>query len=356
MSVSFNESDDASDSSDLIVRRMRDMPVISSGIVDGYGPIFNPGLLHHEGRYHLFARGVRFGYRLNPDDGPRFLDYISDILVFESLDGVDYSFAYVLVSAGEHAVHCYEDPRVQRVMSTTGERIVMTYTNLPSEESGMPWRIGAHELRWDGERFHVVDGSGRLLGPEGMENKDAVIFNLADGRAALMHRLPPNMQLAVFDDFEALWDADDSYWVEHLAEIDTHTVIRPAPAAFGVGAGAPPIATEHGLILFFHERNADGVYTMNVALLDLDHGRPVAILPAPLLVPELPWEIEGDVDGVVFVQGAHRVNETMIYVAYGAADRCIGSAVVLIKPLLAALAHEAAVAHAATQLSLRTAS
>ena len=37
--------------------------------VPGYGPIFNAGVIHHDGRFHLFARGVRGGYRRN--DGPR---------------------------------------------------------------------------------------------------------------------------------------------------------------------------------------------------------------------------------------------------------------------------------------------
>ena len=44
----------------------------------------------------MFARGVRDGYHPNPGEGPRFLDYVSDILVFTSTDGINYSFGYVL--------------------------------------------------------------------------------------------------------------------------------------------------------------------------------------------------------------------------------------------------------------------
>ena len=57
----------------VVVDRVADEPVVAPGSVEGYGPIFNAGVLHHDGRYHLFARGVRNGYRENHGPGPRFL-------------------------------------------------------------------------------------------------------------------------------------------------------------------------------------------------------------------------------------------------------------------------------------------
>ena len=66
----------------LTVRRISDEPIVAAGTVPGYGPIFNAGLIHHEGFFHLFARGVRDSYRRNDGPGPLFLDYISDVLVF----------------------------------------------------------------------------------------------------------------------------------------------------------------------------------------------------------------------------------------------------------------------------------
>ena len=96
-----------------LVTRLSHRPVVEARAVPGYDPIFNAGLLVHEGTYHLFARGVRDGYHPNPGEGPRFLDYVSDILVFTSTDGINYSFGYVLATSGEDGDHVFEDPRVQ---------------------------------------------------------------------------------------------------------------------------------------------------------------------------------------------------------------------------------------------------
>ena len=110
----------------------------------------------------------------------------------------------------------------------------MTYTNLPHPDSSLPWRIGAHVLDFEGGRFHLRKESGCLLGPDGVPNKDGVIFNVADGRVALIHRVHPNMQLAVFEDLDHLWGAGSDYWDPYLATIEDHTIIRPGPSALGV--------------------------------------------------------------------------------------------------------------------------
>ena len=231
----------------------------------------------------------------------------------------------------------YEDPRVQLVRSGGEERIVMTYTNLPPPESGRPWRIGVHRLGFEDGRFFLNRTSGRVVGPDGIPNKDAVLFNLRDGRVAMIHRVHPNMQLAVFDSLDDLWDPPPGYWDEHLRELDRHTIITPSEGSLGVGAGAPPVLVGDALLLFYHEREADGQYTTKVALLDHETGFVRAVLPEPIMRPQLPWEREGDVDNVVFVQGAVAQADGTIYLTYGAADRCVGAATVVGADIVAAL-------------------
>jgi predicted GH43/DUF377 family glycosyl hydrolase len=75
---------------------------------------------------------------------------------------------------------------------------------------------------------------------------------------------------------------------------------------------------------------------MNLALLDHNTGRLRSQLPAPLLVPELDWECRGDVENVVFVQGAYCDGDD-VYLTYGAADRCVGVATARVGHLLDAL-------------------
>jgi predicted GH43/DUF377 family glycosyl hydrolase len=321
----------------VAVRRLSDAPVVGFGAVQGYGPIFNAGLIVQDGVYHLFARGVRAGYVRNTGPGPRFLDYISDVLVFTSADGRDYRFQQVLAKSTRTGVNCYEDPRIQRVQNGATETVVMTYTNLPSPASGKPWRIGVHRLGYADGSFFLNRTSGRVIGPEGWPDKDAVIFNLRDGRVALVHRIHPNMQLAIFDSLDELWDAETEYWDEHLSELDRHTLIAPSAGALGVGAGAPPVEVDGELVFFYHERDRHGLYTTKVALLDDESGKVKSALPEPIMRPELSWERSGDVDDVVFVQGAVLQPDGMIYLTYGAADRCVGTAEVDARELLSAL-------------------
>jgi predicted GH43/DUF377 family glycosyl hydrolase len=321
----------------IVVRRVSEMPIVTAGAVPGYGPIFNAGVIHHEGLFHLFARGVRNGYRRNEGAGPRFLDYVSDVLVFTSSDGRSYDFQQVLGASSPEGIHSHEDPRVQRVRSGEGEQIVMSYTNLPPPESGKPWRVGVHRLGYEDGRFFLNRTSGRLVGPEGVPDKDAVLFNLRDGRVGLIHRIHPNMQLAVFDSLDELWDAGPAFWDDHMRHLGRHTIMEPSNGALGVGAGAPPILTDEGLLLFFHEREGNGHYTTRVALLDDETGRVKSALPEPIMRPRLAWERSGDVDEVVFVQGAVARPDGTIYLTYGASDRHVGAATVVADELLAAL-------------------
>src|SRR4051812_23954187 len=108
----------------VTVRRISDHPVVEFGSVDGYGPIFNAGVVQQEGRFHLFARGVHDRYRRNANAGARFLDYISDVLVFISEDGRSYEFQQVLAQSSPDDIYSYEDPRVQRVRAEGGESFV----------------------------------------------------------------------------------------------------------------------------------------------------------------------------------------------------------------------------------------
>lgn len=325
-----------------VLTRVGDVPVVAAGSVPGYGPIFNAGVILHEGRYHLFARAVRDGYRRNPragGSGPSFLDYVSDVLVFTSPDGLDYSFQKALHRSSPEAVH--EDPRIQVIQSGGEPHFLLTYTSVSPSAGDRPWRAGISELTYDDGSFSVARST--MLGPDRTPNKDVVLCNLRDGRIGLIQRLEPagllqqTIQVASFDSLEELWEPAPETWERYLEGLREHVILAPRAGAAGVGAGAPPVLVDGELVFFYHSRDRANRYTTRVALLDGDTARVRALLPRPVLSPLLPWEVAGDVADVVFVEGAQLRADGTIYLTYGAADRHVGAATIESGPLLAAL-------------------
>jgi len=326
----------------VVATRLSERPVIAAGSISGYGPIFNAGVIIHDGRYHLFARAVRDGYRPNPRTGPgesRFLDYVSDLLSFTSRDGLDYSFQKVLHRSEPGAI--FEDPRVQTVTSGGEPHFLLSYTNVPARETGKTWRAAICELHYGEGEFTI--GPDPIIGPDGVPNKDVVLCNLEGGRIALIQRLEQNIwpqqsiQLAIFDTLDDIWATTPEFWQHYMDTLADQIIIAPRPGSNGVGAGAPPLLVEGELVFFYHERDGKNIYTTRVALLDERSGRVKALLPEPILGPELAWELHGDVDNVIFVQGAQLCSNGTIYLTYGAADRHVGAASLDANAVLAAL-------------------
>ena len=133
----------------------------------------------------------------------------------------------MLAEARRDGIYAYEDPRVHLVRSGGDEHFVMSYTNLPPPETHEFWRIGVHLLDVRGRALLARPELRPRDRPPGEPDKDGIVFNLADGRVALIHRIYPNMQLAVFDSLEQLCDPPAGYWEAHMADLDRHTIIRP---------------------------------------------------------------------------------------------------------------------------------
>jgi predicted GH43/DUF377 family glycosyl hydrolase len=214
----------------------------------------------------------------------------------------------------------------------------MTYTNIPTKGSGDVHHIGAHRLQWNGTRYELENTPSFYLGPKGVPNKDGVICNLEGDRVALIHRIHPNMQIAVFESLTDLLDADDAYWDQYMSDLESHTLLTCDADMRGLGAGAPPVMTDDGLLMFFHKTTLDLAYYMYVALLSPETGEVLRCLEYPVLVPELEWELYGDVDNVIFVQGID-IQGDRIYLAYGAADAHIGAATASVYDVLGTLRH-----------------
>jgi len=104
------------------------------------------------------------------------------------------------------------------------------------------------------------------------------------------------------------------------------------------GPGAPPIKTDEGWLLIYHHVNKDTdgkiIYKAKAALLDLkDTSKIISKIPYPILEPKADYEINGDVNNVVFPTGAF-VKNGILSVYYGAADKYCGLATISLREII----------------------
>jgi predicted GH43/DUF377 family glycosyl hydrolase len=163
----------------------------------------------------------------------------------------------------------------------------------------------------------------------GPDNKDAALFpRKVNGRYVAFHRIPSSMWIAWSDDLE--------HWGDYQRIMD------PRPGCYDdlkLGAGGPPIETDLGWLVIYHGVDQNLVYRLGVALLDKDDPSIVLNRPVePILVPEEPWELAGDIPNVVFTCGTAELGDQYL-VYYGGADRVIGLATANKRDLLDFAAH-----------------
>ena len=166
-------------------------------------------------------------------------------------------------------------------------------------------------------------------------DKDGVLFpRRFHGDYAMLHRPDAG-------GYQHIWSA---YSADLIRWGEPHCVLRegggPAWDAVKVGAGPPPVLTDHGWLLIYHGVKGYGgglLYRVGIALLDRDIPyKAIARSPGFVFQAAAPYELAGIVPNVVFPTGAIlRGDELWMY--YGAADQCIGLATAKIERLLAVL-------------------
>ena len=121
------------------------------------------------------------------------------------------------------------------------------------------------------------------------------------------------------------------YWGEHRNVMKVAPFMDSAWQCTKIGAGAVPIKTSEGWLMFYHGviNTCNGFrYSMGAALLDLQDPSIVKYRTKPyLLAPAELYELTGDVPNVVFPCAAlHSIEEDKVAVYYGAADTVVGIA------------------------------
>lgn len=296
---------------------------------------FNPGAV-------LLNDNVHFLYRAIGEDGISRLGYAfskDGFTIDERLSEPSYEHR---MKPGERVFNIYsyfsggsfggaEDPRLTRVGN---EGILyMTYTAC---DNGL--RVGLTSIKvndflnkkWRWEK-------PCLISPPGEVHKNWLIFpEKIGGKYAILHSLKPKIQIEYVDSLEF----NDERCIN-----SSHDG-KPRKNCWDKwirGAGAPPLKTSAGWLLFYHAMDNDwSKYKVGAMLLDLDDPTKVLRRAAePVLEPEEDYENSGFKAGVVYVSGAVVKNgELLVY--YGASDSYVGVAHAPLEEFLRALAKEAA--------------
>jgi beta-1,2-mannobiose phosphorylase / 1,2-beta-oligomannan phosphorylase len=254
--------------------------------------VFNCGVAQDDGAVVLMYRAQGHG------------NNVSRLGFAVSTDG--FSFARldrpVFAPEAETETKGVEDPRLTKI----GDRWHMLYTAWSDLGIQVAMASTSNFFTW--ERHGIV-----LPGPD---NKDAALFpEKINGRHVMFHRIPPAIWLAYSDDL--------IHWGDYQKIID------PRPGNWDewkLGAGGPPLKTDKGWLCIYHGVSPDRVYRLGVVLLDLEDPSRIVNWPAaPILEPEDPWELAGDIPNVVFTCGTAEI-DGRYFVYYGGADKVIAVA------------------------------
>lgn len=283
--------------------------------------VFNCAVLYDGKAIHMLYRAIG-----------EYENYVSRIGYASSSDGFTFTKNKepVLFPELDYERYGIEDPRLISVDNKTYVTYVVL-SDYVKHEPSVSTALATTKDFLHYERLGVVTLPGS-------QDKDVVLFprTVADSkfqRNMLLHRPSAWVGLQYNTEKPSIWIAEgDSVTNYHRHSL----LIKPEETweALKIGAGIPPIKTEKGWLVIYHGVNEEHVYSAGAALLDLDV--PTKILGrtrTPILSPEEQYELNGDVNNVVFPTGAC-ILDNMLFVYYGAADKVCCLATIELKEIL----------------------
>ena len=317
----------------LVLTKLQENPIISPKPENDWEAwqTFNPGVVLLNNKVHFLYRAIgedgisRLGYAVSDDSFT--VDERLPYPVYEHKTGDRKFSIYSYFSGGSFGGA--EDPRLTRVKGENN--LYMTYTAC---DNGL--RVGLTSIRIDdflNKKWQWK--SPVLISPPGEVHKNWLIFpEKIGGKYAILHSIKPNIQIEYRDNLEF---TDDDY-------INSFHGGGPRKKCWDKwlrGAGAPPIKTKDGWLVFYHAMDDDwSKYKVGAMLLDLKD--PTKILhraKEPVLEPNEHYENCGYKPGVVYVSGAV-VKDDNLLVYYGCSDSFVGVAYTSLEEFLEALKAE----------------
>ncbi len=279
---------------------------------------FNAGMVLDSGKVHMLYRwsesskvwtGTKTGL-LYLQDFVSYAELTSDGKLVSDLD--EKGFIKFEFTDKNNPIFT-QDPRIVKFE----DEFIIFYTYWDLKIS----RVGISRTK----DFKTVEHIGVI--PTTEWDKDAFILpERVNGKIVYIHRIEPDIQIDYFDTFEDMLDRE--FWASYRQRIHEKVVIKGEYPweNLKVGGSIPPIKTEDGWLFIYHGVANDRepfCYRAGAALLDLENPQKViARLPYPILEPTEPYERVGDVNEVVFPQGAY-IHDGYLYMSYGGADTVV---------------------------------
>lgn len=284
------------------------------------GATFNPAAVEDQpGHFLMLVRSVPKGYEkigaVNAFDD----NYTSHLSLWEGKcpDSFKLKTERALAPGETYDKFGVEDPRITKI----GDKFYICYTSLAKglgqPDAGDGIRIALASTK----DFKTFEKHG-VIGPD-RRCKAGILFE-SGGKNWFMWKDEESVERTMMspapdnpEDMEA-WK---SFWQTH--DIEEDELMGPQEGSYedlGIEPGAPPIEIDEGLLLVYSSISSDFKWTISLMLLDKDDPtRIISKTEAPSLAPEADYELEGDVNNVVFPCGA-LVQDDKLYVYYGAAD------------------------------------
>jgi predicted GH43/DUF377 family glycosyl hydrolase len=317
--------------------RHENNPILSPGKYDfEHEAVMNPAAIHDGDRTHLFYRAIgndgvsRIGYA-SSEDGTHFDDRLP-YPVF-ALEGPDPHLAALrrayaeknhpaLVASGG-SWGGTEDPRAVVIDG----RVYLSFSAFHNWDSV---RIGVTSIALqDLQKKNWKWTPPSFLSAPNQVHKNWVLFpEKILGKFAMMHSISPTVEIAYRNDLAAVGTHEPHIISEQRARADIvdeksgfwHSRVR--------GAGAPPVKTPFGWLVFYHAMQANEPHKYKLGAMMLDKNDPSKVLarsPIPVLEPEAHYENSGIKPGIVYACGATTHNDKLT-LYYGAADNVVCAA------------------------------
>ena len=316
--------------------------------------VLNPAAIREGDSIHLFYRAVQKGNHSSIGycrlDGP--------MTVAERMDEP------ILVPESEYESQGVEDPRIVKI----DDLFYLTYTGYDgtnargalatskdlkhfekrgiivppitySEFVFLAESAGkVNEKYYRNQKFYSLraDPDKKMM----LWDKNVIFFpRRINGKLVFLHRIRPGIQIVAVNSIKEL---TKEFWKDYFFDLQDHIVLDPLHQheSSYIGGGCPPIETKYGWLLIYHgveETEKGYVYSACAALLDLNNpAKEISRLPYALFSPQYDWELNGEVNNVVFPTGTSLFGGTL-FIYYGAADTLIACASVNLSELIAEL-------------------